>query len=211
MLNFNRKDSPPQGKESDKTLRPAIYEPPSTPARPAAPAAPVAARPATLDVPLAPPREPVHTATAPASAPVPASAADTPGSKLFVGVNIQLKGVEISDCDVLVIEGHVEATVNSKAMEIAKPGTLSGTAVIDFAEIHGHFSGELTARTRLVVHGTGRVSGTVRYGKLIVDEGGEISGDIKRLDAAGEAQPAAKTPAPEARPALSPSTERWSN
>ena len=36
---------------------------------------------------------------------------------------------------------------------------------------------ELTARTRLVVHGTGRVSGSIRYGKLIVAEGGEISGD----------------------------------
>jgi cytoskeletal protein CcmA (bactofilin family) len=99
-----------------------------------------------------------------------------------VGVNIQLKGVEISECDALVIEGHVEATVHSKTMEIARPGTLKGTAFIDVAEIHGEFSGELTARTRLVVHGTGRVSGTIRYGKLVVEEGGELSGDVKRVD-----------------------------
>jgi cytoskeletal protein CcmA (bactofilin family) len=105
-------------------------------------------------------------------------------SRLHVGVNIKLKGVEISDCDVLVIEGHVEATVHSKAMQIDKPGTLKGTALIDVAEIHGDFSGELTARTRLVVHGTGRVSGSIRYGKLLVADGGEISGDVKRLDAA---------------------------
>jgi cytoskeletal protein CcmA (bactofilin family) len=121
-------------------------------------------------------------------APAAASAAgvrhtETLGSKLFVGVNIKLKGVEISDCDVLVIEGHVEATVHSKTMQIAKPGTLAGTALIDVAEIHGEFSGELTARTRLVVHGTGRVRGTVRYGKLVVAEGGELNGDVKRLDA----------------------------
>ena len=89
----------------------------------------------------------------------------------------------------LVIEGHVEATVHSKAMEIAKPGTLKGTALIDVAEIHGEFSGELTARTRLVVHGTGRVSGTIRYGKLIVAEGGELNGDVKRLDDAIEPAP----------------------
>jgi cytoskeletal protein CcmA (bactofilin family) len=109
--------------------------------------------------------------------------AETPGSKLFVGVNIKLKGVEISDCDVLVVEGQVEATVYSKGLQIAKPGTLKGTAAIDVAEIFGEFSGELTARTRLVVHGTGRVSGTIRYGKLIVAEGGEISGDVRQLDA----------------------------
>jgi cytoskeletal protein CcmA (bactofilin family) len=81
-----------------------------------------------------------------------------------------------------VIEGQVEATVHSKAMEIAKPGTLKGNAQIDVAEIHGEFVGELTARTRLVVHGTGRVSGTIRYGKLVIAEGGEITGDVKRLE-----------------------------
>jgi cytoskeletal protein CcmA (bactofilin family) len=106
------------------------------------------------------------------------------GSKLFVGVNIKLKGVEISNCDVLVIEGQVDATVNSKVMEISKPGTLTGTAVIDVAEIHGEFSGELTARTKLVVHGTGRVTGTVRYGKLVVAEGGMLMGELKQIDAA---------------------------
>jgi cytoskeletal protein CcmA (bactofilin family) len=129
---------------------------------------------------------PIAAAPAP---PVPAlGTAETQGSRLFIGVNIKLKGVEICDCDVLVIEGHVEATVHSKVMQIDKPGTLKGTALIDVAEIHGDFSGELTARARLVVHGSGRVSGTIRYGKLIVAEGGELSGDVKRLDAADEPQ-----------------------
>jgi cytoskeletal protein CcmA (bactofilin family) len=81
----------------------------------------------------------------------------------------------------VVIEGHVEATVNSKQMEIAEPGTYKGTALIDVAEIRGDFTGELTARTRLIVHGTGKVSGTIRYGKLVVEEGGEISGDLQRI------------------------------
>jgi cytoskeletal protein CcmA (bactofilin family) len=114
---------------------------------------------------------------------------DAPGSRLFVGVNVKLKGVEISDCDLLVVEGRVEATVHSKAMEIAKPGTLQGTVEVDVAEIHGDFTGELTARTRLVVHGTGRVSGTIRYGRLVVADGGTMTGDVKELGAA-EASPA---------------------
>jgi cytoskeletal protein CcmA (bactofilin family) len=112
--------------------------------------------------------------------------AETPGSKLFVGINIKLKGVEISDCDVLVVEGQVEATVYSKGLQIAKPGTLKGTAAIDVAEIFGEFSGELTARTRLVVHATGRVSGIIRYGKLIVAEGGELTGDVRQLDGSAD-------------------------
>ena len=99
-----------------------------------------------------------------------------------------------------MIEGQVEATVHSKAMEIAKPGTLKGNAQIDVAEIHGEFVGELTARTRLVVHGTGRVSGTIRYGKLIIAEGGEITGDVKRLESAEGAPSSASLAAPARAP-----------
>lgn len=187
MLNFTRRDHPDTKDAGKSGLKPALYEPPVSSTRTTgtgttrqqvqAPAAPREAAPAvtpTLTDAIAP--------AVPPRAAAPASGADVPGSKLSIGVNIKLKGVEISDCDVLVIEGHVEATVHSKAMQIDKPGTLKGTALIDVAEVHGDFSGELTARTRLVVHGTGRVSGKIRYGKLIVAEGGELSGDVKRID-----------------------------
>jgi cytoskeletal protein CcmA (bactofilin family) len=190
MLGFNR---PTDRRDAGKPgLKPALYEPPLSPARPAAGAAPRSPPfTATRDGPTPSAASPRDGAVPPA-APVPVTPVPTldpteaQGSRLFIGVNIKLKGVEISDCDVLVIEGHVEATVHSKVMQIDKPGTLKGTALIDVAEIHGDFSGELTARTRLVVHGTGRVSGTIRYGKLIVAEGGELSGDVKRLDAVDE-------------------------
>ena len=129
---------------------------------------------------------------------------DTPGSQLFVGPNIKLRGVEISDCDVLIVEGHVEATVNSKAMQIAKPGTLKGVAVIDVAEIDGEFSGELTAHTKLIVRGTGRASGKIRYGRLIVADGGEISGDVQRIEPTQANQDKPRPATTEVRPQLSP-------
>ena len=76
-------------------------------------------------------------------------------------------------------------------------------AEIDIAEIHGEFSGELTARTKLVVHGTGRVTGTVRYGKLVVAEGGTLNGELKQIDAPGtetRTTPALATGTHDARP-----------
>jgi hypothetical protein len=78
------------------------------------------------------------------------------GAKLIVGPNIKLKGVEIDDCDTLVVEGVVEATMDSRVIQIAENGSFSGKVVIDVAEIRGVFNGELTARLRLVVHATGR-------------------------------------------------------
>jgi len=210
MLNLNRRDKVAEPADTAKpALKPAIYEPPATAA--ATSTAPRAATPGAPHADSGSNRAPATSSQASsASGTSTKSTAEPPESKLFVGVNIKLKGVEITDCDSLVIEGQVEATVHSKAMEIAKPGTLKGNAQIDVAEVHGEFVGELTARVRLVVHGTGRVSGTIRYGKLIVAEGGEVTGDVKRLDADGADVGVAATAAA-ARPALSPSGERWSN
>jgi cytoskeletal protein CcmA (bactofilin family) len=211
MLGFNRSTDLREGIKSP--LKPALYDPPgqskataaaqATTSRPA----PTAAAPPLRDARIANvihDGAPTPLPSAPAAEAPDAGLTEVPGSKLFIGVNIKLKGVEISDCDVLVIEGEVDATVHSKHMQIASPGTLHGTALIDVAEIHGEFAGELTARTRLVVHGTGRVSGTIRYGKLIVAEGGELSGDVKRLDNADEQ--AQRSLLPASRPWRDPGT-----
>ena len=106
------------------------------------------------------------------------------GSKLIVGPNIKLKGAEITDCEILVVEGRVEASMNSRDIRIAEGGVFSGKAEIDVAEVRGTFEGELTARKRLVVYATGRVNGTIRYGALMVEEGGIITGNMA-MHAAG--------------------------
>ncbi len=110
-------------------------------------------------------------------------------ARLIVGPEVKLKGAEILDCDTLVVEGRVEATMDSRVIRIAEHGSFVGKVSIDIAEIHGSFEGELTARSQLIIHSTGRVSGTIRYGKLVADEGGELCGDINVLSA----PPAAKT------------------
>ena len=99
-------------------------------------------------------------------------------SKLTVGPNIKLKGVEITDCDTLVVEGSVEATMDSRVIQISERGSFKGSAEIDIAEIRGEFDGNLTVRQKLVIYSTGKVTGRVRYGKLVVEEGGQLSGEI---------------------------------
>lgn len=116
--------------------------------------------------------------TAPA-APKPSSASDSSGSKLTVGPNIKLKGVEITDCDTLVVEGTVEATMDSRVIQISENGAFKGSAEIDIAEIHGEFNGTLTVRQKLVIYSTGKVNGKIRYGKLVVEEGGQLAGEIE--------------------------------
>lgn len=113
-------------------------------------------------------------------------------SRMTVGPEIRLKG-EISNCDILVVEGDVEATLESKVVEVAAGGTFNGTATVESAEIHGDFDGTLTVSDLLRIHGTGRVSGKVRYGKIEVQSGGEVSGDIASASSAPAATPVLAT------------------
>ncbi|MEW6512417.1 MAG: polymer-forming cytoskeletal protein [Pseudomonadota bacterium] len=119
------------------------------------------------------------------SAPVQSAAdANTLVAKLVVGSGVKLKGAEILDCDTLLVEGRVEATMDSRFIQITDQGAFDGKVNVDVAEIHGRFNGELTARQQLVIHATGRVSGKIRYGKIVIHEGGELSGDVKSANAA---------------------------
>src|SRR5512135_3384268 len=124
------------------------------------------------------PHKPAEATKAEAAPEVIQSARSEEGSKLIVGPNIKLKGAEITDCEILVVEGRVEASMNSRDIRIAEGGVFSGKAEIDVAEVRGTFEGELTARKRLVVYATGRVNGTIRYGALMVEEGAVITGNI---------------------------------
>jgi cytoskeletal protein CcmA (bactofilin family) len=128
---------------------------------------------------------------APAEKPAPQAEAKPAGkaderkeAKLIVGPDIKMKGVEVTDCDTLVVEGRMEATLDSRVIEIAPNGTFCGTVAVDSAEIHGRLEGELTVRKQLVIHGTGKVSGKIRYARIKVEEGAELAGEIQMLDKA---------------------------
>lgn len=158
------------------------------PTKPVRPAPPVGAAP--IRPPSMPPRAPDLARPAEAIRPAEparrfADAASMPRRndgelrKLTVGREITLSG-EITSCDMLVIEGSVEANLtNCRDIDIAESGLFKGAAAIDEAEIRGRFEGNLTVRKRLLIRATGRVSGTIRYGQIEIECGGQISGDIQ--------------------------------
>lgn len=132
-------------------------------------------------------------APTPASAPATADAAPAPSApterlderkeaRLVVGPDIKMKGAEISDCDTLVVQGRMEATLDSRVLEISEHGVFQGTIAVDQATIHGRFEGELTVRKQLIIEGTGKVSGKIRYARISIKEGAELSGEVSVLD-----------------------------
>jgi cytoskeletal protein CcmA (bactofilin family) len=120
----------------------------------------------------------------PLPAPVPPPRRSEPGEprRLTVGREISLSG-EIASCDTLIVEGSVEANLsNCRDVDIAESGMFKGTATIDNADVRGTFEGNLTVRKRLLIRSGGQVTGTVRYGQIEIELGGQITGDVQTID-----------------------------
>ena len=98
---------------------------------------------------------------------------------LTVARDITLKG-DITECDTLVVEGRIDATLNSaRALEVSRGGRFVGSASVDTAIISGRFDGDLKVARGLRVTATGKITGNVIYGRLEIEQGGEVLGDIK--------------------------------
>ena len=110
-----------------------------------------------------------------------ATPSNTEGKKLTVGRDIRLAG-EIGSCDILVVEGHVEAQIKEcTRLEVSQGGTFVGTAQVDEAEISGTFEGDLTAR-RVIVIGTADINGKITYGALQIENGARIKGSLEYVE-----------------------------
>jgi cytoskeletal protein CcmA (bactofilin family) len=112
---------------------------------------------------------------------------DTAERTLKVGKGLKVAG-EITSCDVLVVEGAVEAKLaEGKMLEITEAGQFRGSVEIENADIAGRFDGQLTVHGRLTVRSTGRISGALRYGELEVNAGGQIVGEIQVVGSQSQA------------------------
>lgn len=164
--------------------------------------------PSGLQRPMQPPRMPgtfpgSSYATGPSAGsynPSAGKAAD--GRRLVVGEGISLSG-EIEACDVLIVEGTIEAALKgAKILEIAESGVFYGTVEIEEATVAGRFEGDLTVNGRLTIRSSGSITGSISYKELAVEAGAVLDGKVTPLSAGkvekkleGSRQQQAKKPA----------------
>ncbi|CAO3417279.1 polymer-forming cytoskeletal protein [Azospirillum endophyticum] len=180
----------------------SIPKPPTAPSVPGAGFKPDVPR-RVVDMPGSAPRQPSIPVATPAGAPIAQAAVQAPVQaplapampeqrRLTVGRDISLTG-EIGSCDVLVVEGTVEAKLREgRSVEIAESGLFKGSVEIEEADIAGRFEGDISVRGRLTVRSTGKITGSIRFGELSVDAGGQLIGDIQLYTAGSK--PAAAAP-----------------
>lgn len=145
---------------------------------------PVKPQPQQPQRPMARPQgqRPDSAAGMPAAPARPVAASNPENKILTVGRDITLSG-EIKQCDRLIIEGEVDASLEgTRVLEISPAGTFRGDTEVEEADIAGHYSGTLTVRRKLIIRKTGRVTGNIRYKEVIVEAGGKIGGDVSFMD-----------------------------
>jgi len=108
--------------------------------------------------------------------------ADADSKSLVVGRDICLNG-EITACERLIVHGQVEVKLsNARLIEVSSSGFFNGVADVSEADIDGRFDGELIAHDKLIVRANGRITGAIRYGSIVIEAGGQISGDMQTID-----------------------------
>jgi cytoskeletal protein CcmA (bactofilin family) len=104
------------------------------------------------------------------------------GRRLVVAKDITLTG-QISKCDFLVVEGAVEGMrYEGQSLEVAEGGSFNGNIEVDNAEVSGSFDGSISVRGRLTIRPTGRVAGTIRYGEIEINAGGQVTGEMSVME-----------------------------
>ena len=98
--------------------------------------------------------------------------------EVFLGPEIVLSG-ELKSCGTLVAEGMVDGSrIECQKFILGSTGSCKGEVQTESAVISGRFEGRLIVRSRLLIKSGGQVRGSVQYGQVEIEPGGELQGDM---------------------------------
>jgi cytoskeletal protein CcmA (bactofilin family) len=96
----------------------------------------------------------------------------------FLGAGTVFRG-HLAFEGVVRIDGEFEGDIESAGLLVVGRGArVSGRLVLGQLACDGLVAAEVTAATKVVVHASGRLEGTVRTPSLVVEEGGRLDGEV---------------------------------
>jgi cytoskeletal protein CcmA (bactofilin family) len=101
---------------------------------------------------------------------------------LIITEDTVIRGVtEMHNCRRLEVHGYVEGDVSAARVLVHKTGRLFGSVNTDTAEIHGQVQGDVVVKNLIDIRSSGNVSGNVKYGKLALEMGGELTAEMRNV------------------------------
>jgi cytoskeletal protein CcmA (bactofilin family) len=102
-------------------------------------------------------------------------------SKLAViGPDLIITG-EVRNGGRVEVSGVIEGTLSASEVLIRPTGRVLGTLIADNAEIDGDVRGHVLVRQFLQIGSTGKVHGEVRYGRIAMQSGADLSADMRNV------------------------------
>jgi cytoskeletal protein CcmA (bactofilin family) len=96
----------------------------------------------------------------------------------FLGAGTRFRG-HLTFEGVVRLDGEFTGEIESHGLLVVGPGArVSGRLSLGQLACDGLVEAEVTAATRVVIHGSGRLVGTVRTPSLVVEEGGRLDGEV---------------------------------
>ena len=77
-----------------------------------------------------------------------------------------------------MISGKFDGELEARDVLIGASGVVTGKTAAQFVDVKGELNDAVTSRELLVVRSTGRVRGTVTYGEIEIERGGQVKGDM---------------------------------
>ena len=99
---------------------------------------------------------------------------------LIIGEGAVLKG-DVKSGRRVEIWGYVEGGVTASEVVVQEGGKLFGKIKSDNAEIRGTLQGDVRVQQLIAIKSTGVASGTIKYGRLSMEEGGELTAQVRNI------------------------------
>jgi len=97
---------------------------------------------------------------------------------MTVGPGVQMEGA-IRHFENLLILGSSEGELEGENLIIGEGGWLKGKATIRNMEVVGNFQGIADVTGHVLLRSTGTIEGTITYASIEIENGGQISGEIR--------------------------------
>ena len=102
-------------------------------------------------------------------------------SSLQIGNGVTITGTIKADNEV-TIEGTLDGDVDCHCLMISKTGNIKGKVKTETMTIEGKAEGEISINDLLQIKSTGSLNGKITYGKIEVEDGGKLIGEINYHD-----------------------------
>ncbi|HDS02899.1 MAG TPA: polymer-forming cytoskeletal protein [Firmicutes bacterium] len=112
----------------------------------------------------------------------------------FIGETCRIEGTLNVEHGITIsgkFKGHIKA--GGKVI-VSSTGDIHADIDADEVVTAGKINGNVTAKKRAVIHGTGAITGKLKTGKLLLEEGGILNGDVNMGASSSQAQESKNRP-----------------